>query len=260
MQPIKHIIAVASGKGGVGKSTVALNLALALSQSGSKVGLLDADIYGPSAQIMLAIDEKPLVQGEQILPIEKMGLKVMSMGFLASEETPVIWRGPMIAGILQQFLAQVAWGSLDYLVIDMPPGTGDAQLTLAQKASISGAVIVTTPQDVALADATRGLKMFKQVGVPVLGIIENMSYFICDACSKKHFIFKNGGGEKTARELQVPFLGTIPVDPRVVQGGDAGTPILLSHPDSEVSRSFAALAEKVVAALNQRPDNLHLTW
>lgn len=265
MSSLKHvnnIIAVASGKGGVGKSTVAVNLALALAKSGAEVGLMDADIYGPSVPMMLGLTGKPHVVGNMVLPVQKMGIKAMSMGLLAGDDTPVIWRGPMVAGILQQFLAQIDWGPLDYLVIDLPPGTGDAQLTLTQKAPISGAVIVTTPQDVALLDARRGLKMFQQVNVPVLGIVENMSYFICDGCSKKHFIFQGGGGRRVAQELNIPLLGQIPIDPKVAAGGDNGTPIVFADRAATVSKAYFELAKKIIVALTQRetPSALHLKW
>lgn len=267
LRQIKNIVAVASGKGGVGKSTVALNLALTLAGSGAQVGLLDADIYGPSIPTMLGIQDRPKVVANKVLPLVARGLKTISMGVLAGPETPVIWRGPMVAGILQQFLAQVEWGVLDYLVVDLPPGTGDAQLTLTQKAPISGAVIVTTPQDVALIDARRGLKMFQEVGVPVLGIVENMSYFICDQCSKKHTIFRQGGGRRIAEELGVPFLGEIPLDPRVAAGGDKGNPIVLEFPESDVAGAYKSLAGQVAATLSilsetkgERPQELHLKW
>lgn len=250
LKQIKNIIAVASGKGGVGKSTVALNLALALAESGAAVGLMDADIYGPSVPTMLGIQTRPRVIGKMVQPIVACGLKTISMGVLTGDDTPVIWRGPMIAGILQQFLAQVSWGELDYLVIDLPPGTGDAQLTLAQKAPISGAVIVTTPQEVALMDARRGLKMFQQVGVPVLGIVENMSWFVCDQCSKKHFLFREGGGRKIAQELGVGFLGEIPIDPQIPVGCDQGKPIVQTAPNSESAKAFKNLAGAVAAQLS----------
>ena len=250
LKGIKNIIAVASGKGGVGKSTVACNLALALVKSGATVGLMDADVYGPSIPMMLGITERPRVKDDKVIPVEKFGLKVLSMGLLTSEDTPVIWRGPMVAGLLQQFLGQVEWGVLDYLVMDLPPGTGDAQLTLTQQAPISGAVIVTTPQDVALLDARRGLRMFQQVNVPVLGIVENMSYFICDQCHKRHTIFKSGGGKRVAEELQVPLLGEIPIDALVADGGDAGNPIVASWPDSTVAQSYRTLAGRIAAALS----------
>ncbi len=251
LKNIRNIIAVASGKGGVGKSTVAVNLALALAKMGGKVGLLDCDIYGPSIPTMLAVTERPTVVDDKVVPIEKSGLKILSMGMLTTEDTPIIWRGPMVAGILQQFISQVEWGTLDYLVMDLPPGTGDAQLTLAQKAPISGAIIVTTPQDVAVLDARRGLKMFQQVHVPVLGIVENMSYFICDQCEKKHFIFKSKGGENVAKELKLPLLAEIPLDSKVAVGGDAGRPIFTTHPDSEVAKSFQHLADQVTATFTR---------
>lgn len=264
MPGIPKIIAVASGKGGVGKSTVAVNLSLALRTMSERVGLLDADVYGPSLPLMLGLSEKPLVQGNKLLPMEKFGLKTMSMGLLASEDTPVIWRGPMVASILQQFLVQVAWGPLDYLVIDFPPGTGDAQLTIAQKTSIHGAMIVTTPQEVSLLDARRGLKMFQQVNVPVLGIVENMSYFLCDQCSKKHFLFSKGGGEKVAQELGLPLLGEIPFAPEVVEAGDRGEPIFIQNRGSLVSQSYLNLAHRVVSLLSSGEDQegktLHLRW
>lgn len=263
---VKNIIAVASGKGGVGKSTVALNLALALSKTGAKTGLLDADIYGPSIPMMLSILEKPFVRGDKIIPIEKFGIKSMSMGLLMGEETPVIWRGPMVTGILKQFLSQVEWGALDYLVMDLPPGTGDAQLTLTQTAPISGAVIVTTPQEISLMDATRGLKMFQQVNVPVLGIVENMSYFICDGCEKRHNIFREGGGGRIAKELNLPLLAEIPLDPSVALGSDLGEPVVVCKPDSEITKIYRDLAGRVAASLSilsekkTSPQELHLKW
>lgn len=237
------MLAVASGKGGVGKSTVAVNLTLALAQTGSRCGLLDADVYGPSVPMMLGVNERPAVKENKVQPIEKFGIKVISMGLFATEDMPVIWRGPMVSNLLQQFLEQVDWGALDYLIIDLPPGTGDAQLTLTQKAPLAGGIIVTTPQDVALLDARRALKMFQQVNVPVLGIVENMSYFICDQCDKRHDIFKAGGGKKIAQELNVPFLAEIPIDIHVPQGGDCGEPIVRAYPDSLVSQVYVSLAK-----------------
>jgi ATP-binding protein involved in chromosome partitioning len=242
-------IAVASGKGGVGKSTVAANLALALHRQGSKVGLLDADIYGPSQQMMMGCTERPRVTAaEKILPVDGHGVQVMSLGFLMEPDTPVIWRGPMVMKALQQFLEDVEWGALDVLVVDLPPGTGDAQLTITQLLPLDGAIIVTTPQDVALIDARKGLAMFQKVNVPVLGIIENMATFVCPHCGKESEIFKRGGGRRTAERLGVPFLGEIPIDPAVVVGGDAGTPIVMSHPDSGAAKAFTAVA----AALRER--------
>ncbi|MBK7975796.1 MAG: iron-sulfur cluster carrier protein ApbC [Deltaproteobacteria bacterium] len=247
---VKNPIAVASGKGGVGKSTTAVNLALALRHSGATVGLLDADIYGPSVPIMLGINERPGMVGQRLLPVERYGLKVMSMGFLITENTPVVWRGPMVHNILHQFLTQVDWGELDYLVIDLPPGTGDAQLTLTQSAPLAGAVIVTTPQDVALADAVKGLAMFTKVNVPVLGIVENMSYFLCPHCNERSEIFGHGGGRRKADELQVPFLGEVPIVGAIREGGDNGRPVVVADPDSAVSKVYLEVAGALAARLS----------
>lgn len=250
LEGVKSIVAVASGKGGVGKSTVATNLALALSKSGASVGLMDADIYGPSIPLMLGISKTPNVTPERkLVPVERFGLKLVSMGFLTDDDSPVIWRGPMVHGIVQQFLSDVLWGELDYLIIDLPPGTGDAQLTLTQLAPLSGAVIVTTPQDVALIDARKGLRMFERVNVPVLGIIENMSYFVCPHCGSQTDIFSTGGGERCAAEIKVPFLGRIPLDGTVRECGDAGTPIVAAHPDHAVSKTYARIAHALVEPL-----------
>ena len=247
---VRFKIAVASGKGGVGKSTVAANLALALSRLGSRVGLMDSDIYGPSQQMMMGIDEKPFLnEGNQIVPIERFGVRVMSLGFLMDVDQPVIWRGPMVMKAVEQFLQDVSWGKLDFLVVDLPPGTGDAQLTLTQKIHLSGAVIVTTPQDVALIDARKGLAMFQKVNVPVLGIVENMSYFVCRKCGHREEIFKHGGGERTAKKLNVPFLGAIPLDPAVAIGGDAGVPIVAAEPESPVTHAFLRIAETILQRL-----------
>ena len=249
---VKYKIAVASGKGGVGKSTVAANLALALKSLGHTVGLLDADIYGPSQQLMMGCTEPPRVnEAEKILPVDGHGVAVMSLGFLMDPDTPVIWRGPMVMKALQQFLEDVEWGELDYLVVDLPPGTGDAQLTLTQQVPLDGAVIVTTPQDVALIDARKGLLMFRKVNVPLLGVIENMSAYVCPHCGHREEIFKAGGGRKTAEELGVPFLGDVPIDPAIVVGGDAGTPIVISHPDSLAAKAFLALAAEVVRQVSR---------
>ena len=247
---VRFKIAVASGKGGVGKSTVAANLALALERVGHRVGLMDSDIYGPSQQMMMGIDEKPYVNEQnQIVPIDRYGVKVMSLGFLMDVDQPVIWRGPMVMKAVEQFLQDVAWGPLDFLVIDLPPGTGDAQLTLTQKIHLSGAVIVTTPQDVSLIDARKGLAMFQKVNVPVLGIIENMSYYLCPQCGHRDEIFKHGGGRRTAEQLRVPFLGEIPLDPRVAIGGDSGRPIVAGEPKSEVSEIYLRIADQVAKAV-----------
>lgn len=243
---VRYKVAVASGKGGVGKSTVAANLALALQRGGATVGLLDADIYGPSQQLMMGCTDKPRVNAaEKILPVDGNGVAVMSLGFLMDPDQPVIWRGPMVMKALQQFIEDVEWGTLDYLVVDLPPGTGDAQLTITQQVPLDGAVIVTTPQDVALIDARKGLAMFQKVNVPVLGMIENMSAFVCPHCGERSEIFKHGGGRRTAEQLGVPFLGDIPIDPAIVLGGDAGTPIVASHPDSAAAKAFLELAAAV---------------
>jgi len=245
---VAHIIAVASGKGGVGKSTTAVNLALGLAALGLKVGLLDADIYGPSIPRLLGITDRPqpVSPGSRVLkPLHGFGLKVMSMGFLVEEDTPMIWRGPMVMSALQQMLREVAWGELDVLVVDMPPGTGDAQLTLAQQTPLSGAVIVSTPQDLALIDARKGLNMFRRVDVPVLGIVENMSYFTCTKCGERHEIFGHGGARAEAERLGVPFLGEVPLDLDLRQRSDAGQPIVVSKPDSEHAAIYRAIAERV---------------
>jgi len=253
MQPailggVKYRIAVASGKGGVGKSTVSTNLALAIRALGYSVGLLDADIYGPSQQMMLGITGRPQIDetDEKIVPMERHGIKTMSLGLITDADTPVIWRGPMVMKAIDQFLTDVKWGELDFMIIDLPPGTGDAQLTLTQKAGLTGAVVVTTPQDVALIDARKGLAMFRKVNVPVLGIVENMSYFICRHCGEREEIFGHGGGQKTAALLGVPFLGEVPIDPKVVVGGDTGEPIVASDPKAPASAAFRELARQVV--------------
>lgn len=258
---VKNIIAVASGKGGVGKSTVAVNLAIALADTGAVTALMDADVYGPSVPIMLGLvgqQPEPTEDEEKILPLEAHGIRAMSLGFLTDTEAPVIWRGPMVHKTLQQLLEVVQWGELDYLIIDMPPGTGDAQLTLTQSVSLSGAVIVTTPQDVALLDARKGLHMFQRVNVPVLGIVENMSFFACPHCGKTSHIFSSGGGKRTADKLDIPLLGQIPIDPAITEGGDSGVPISRSAPDSEPALAYRSLAGKVAAQLStlaMQPDN-----
>jgi ATP-binding protein involved in chromosome partitioning len=252
MTGVKNIVAVASGKGGVGKSTTAINLALALKHYGARVGLLDADVYGPSMAMMFGLHEKPRISDDKkLIPLEGYGVKVVSMGFLSDPDKPVIWRGPMVHGLLQQFLRDVEWGELDYVVIDLPPGTGDAQLSISQMLSISGAVIVTTPQDVSLLDARKGLLMFRQMKVPVLGIVENMSYFHCPHCNERTDIFRHGGGRRTSEELGVPFLGEVPLDPRVVIGGDAGKPIVAEDPESPTSKAYLRIAGQVAASLSK---------
>ncbi|BAY19646.1 hypothetical protein NIES21_55110 [Anabaenopsis circularis NIES-21] len=245
---IKNILAVSSGKGGVGKSTVAVNVAVALAQTGAKVGLLDADIYGPNDPTMLGLGDAQITvrstdKGEVLEPAFNHGVKLVSMGFLIDKDQPVIWRGPMLNGVIRQFLYQVEWGELDYLIVDMPPGTGDAQLTLTQAVPMAGAVIVTTPQTVALLDARKGLRMFQQMNVPVLGIVENMSYFIPpDMPDKQYDIFGSGGGEKTATELGVPLLGCVPLEISTRVGGDNGVPIVVAEPDSAAAKALKAIA------------------
>jgi len=246
---VKHIIAVASGKGGVGKSTVAVNLALSLSRLGLKVGLLDADIYGPSLPRLLGITEKPESDGHTLHPIIRHGIKTMSIGFLVKEDEAMIWRGPMVQSALTQMLSDVAWAPLDVLVLDMPPGTGDAQLTIAQRVPLKGAVIVSTPQDIALIDARKGIAMFKKTQVPILGVVENMSMFTCPDCGSSHAIFGHGGARETAEKLGAPFLGEIPLVPRIRETSDAGTPVAVSVPDGPEAKAFLDLAGKVAAAL-----------
>ena len=245
---VKYKIAVASGKGGVGKSTVSTNLALALRDLGFSVGMLDADIYGPSQQMMLGIAGHPQIDesDEKIMPMENHGIKTMSLGLITDPDTPVIWRGPMVMKALDQFLSDVKWGELDFMIIDLPPGTGDAQLTMTQKVPLTGAVVVTTPQDVALIDARKGLAMFRKVNVPVLGIIENMSYYICRHCGEREEIFGHGGGHRTADMLGVPFLGEVPLDPKVVVGGDSGEPIVILDPASKAAQAFREIAASIL--------------
>jgi ATP-binding protein involved in chromosome partitioning len=245
---LRHIVAVASGKGGVGKSTMAVNLALALKAKGLKVAILDADVYGPSLPKLLGITGRPKAadaDNKRMQPMEAYGLKVMSMGFLVAEETPIVWRGPMVMSALMQMMRDVTWGDIDIMVVDLPPGTGDVQLTLAQQTPLSGAVIVSTPQDLALLDARKGLNMFRKVNVPILGIIENMSYFICTKCSERHEIFGHGGAREEARRLGVPFLGEVPLAIEVRTLSDAGEPIVAMQPDGTHARIFAQIAEKV---------------
>lgn len=247
---IRQIIAVASGKGGVGKSTTSINLALALKSLGLKVGVLDADIYGPSMPRLMGISGKPEKADERLLkPMEGHGLKVMSMGFLVEEETPMIWRGPMVISALTQMLREVQWGELDVLVVDMPPGTGDAQLTMAQQVPLAGAVIVSTPQDLALIDARKGLNMFKRVDVPLLGIVENMSFFVCPDCGSQHDIFGHGGARAEAERIGVPFLGAIPLAMTIREKSDAGNPVMVSEPEGPHALAYQSIAAKVLEQL-----------
>jgi ATP-binding protein involved in chromosome partitioning len=245
---VKNIIAIASGKGGVGKSTTAINLALTLRDQGAEVGILDADVYGPSLALLTGAKGRPdTTPDRKIMPLIGQGMKLMSMAFFMNDDTPVIWRGPMVHGLIKQFLTDVQWGELDYLIVDMPPGTGDAALTLTQMAPLSGAVIVTTANDLSLIDARKGLQMFEKVGVPILGIVENMSYFTpSDQPDRKYHIFGRGGGERVSKELNVAFLGEVPIDPRIAEDGDLGKPIVTSQPDSPSSVAFKRIAGEVV--------------
>jgi ATP-binding protein involved in chromosome partitioning len=252
---VKNVVLVMSGKGGVGKSTVATNLALALARMGTRVGLLDADIYGPSIPTMLGITGQPTSDGQRIQPLERFGVKLMSIGFLLEDaKSAVVWRGPMLHGALLQFLKDVAWGALDFLLLDLPPGTGDVALTLSQKVRASGAVIVTTPQEVALQDVYKSVSMCQKVGIPVLGVVENESYFVCDGCEKRHELFGAGGGKKIAEYAKAPLLGQIPLHPSVREWGDAGTPIVQAAPSSSTAQAFVAVAEQLIATLGARED------
>ena len=250
IEGVKNIIAVGSGKGGVGKTTVTVNLAVALAQTGAAVGLMDADIYGPNVPLMMGIVGRPYAVDNRIQTLSNYGVRVMSMGFLASDDTPLIWRGPMLHNVIQQFIRQVDWGELDYLLIDLPPGTGDVQLSLTQTVPLMGAIIVSTPQDVALQDACKAILMFRQVRVEVLGIVENMSYFQCPKCNERTHIFSHGGGAVTAEKYGVPFLGEVPLNASLREGGDSGKPVVAADPDSIVARAFTSIAEKVAAQVS----------
>ncbi len=249
---VKNVIAVASGKGGVGKSTTSVNVALALAETGAQVGLMDADIYGPNIPLMMGLKERPELHGTdgRIEPVLSYGIKLISIGFFVDVDSPVIWRGPMVHSAIQQFLRDVDWGELDYLVIDLPPGTGDAPLSLAQLIPLSGVVIVTTPQDVALQDVYKGIAMFRRLEVPIIGVVENMSYFVCPNCSTKHRIFGEGGGKKVARHFGVPFLGEVPLNPRVREGGDEGRPIILTDPQSVEAEAYRQVAGAIAAQVS----------
>jgi len=248
---VKYVVAISSGKGGVGKSTVAVNLAVALGLTGAKVGLLDADIYGPNIPMMMGVEKTPEQQDGKITPAESHGIKIISMGFFVPEDTAVVWRGPMVHTAIQQLFRDVLWGELDYLLIDLPPGTGDAQLTLTQLVSLAGAVTVTTPQEVALHDVRKGMMMFQKVNVPLLGIVENMSFFLCGHCGERTEIFSHGGGERAAEKLGIPFLGRVPIDPAIRAGGDTGNPIVVAKPDSPQAKAFREIAEKLATALQR---------
>lgn len=247
---VKNIIAVSSGKGGVGKSTVAVNISVALASLGAKVGLLDTDIYGPNVPIMMGTNEEPRVRGNKIAPREAYNVRFMSVGLLNRGDQAVIWRGPMLHRLIEQFLRDVEWGELDYLVVDMPPGTGDVQLSLAQLVPVTGAVLVTTPQEVSLSDVRKAYNMFQQVGVPVLGIVENMSYFVCSNCSEKHEIFGNGGGEDLASRYNTPLLGQIPLSVGIREGGDMGVPVVAGAPDSAQASAFRQAAEALATQVS----------
>lgn len=249
---VKNTIAVASGKGGVGKSTVAVNLAVALAKDGASVGLVDADIYGPSIPLMMGIKGRPQMSGQKLLPMENWGVKVMSIGFLIDPMQAVIWRGPMASGAVKQFMSDVVWGDLDYLIFDLPPGTGDIQLTLVQTIPLTGAVIVTTPQDISLADARKGFVMFQKVKVPILGIVENMSYYVCSHCGHRDNIFDTGGGQKAAEELGVPFLGEVPVDTSIRVSGDIGKPVVADEGSTQLGEAIIRIARNMAAQVSIR--------
>jgi len=247
---VKNVIAVGAGKGGVGKTTVAVNLAIALAKCGSRVGMIDGDIYGPNVPIMLGMKTDLITDGQKIVPAEKFGLQVISMGFLTKDDAPIIWRGPMLHGALQQFFREVKWGELDYLIVDMPPGTGDVALSLSQTVPVAGSIVVTTPQQVSLADSRRAVAMYKKLNIPPLGIIENMSYFACPNCHHESDIFGHGGGERMAAELGVPFLGRVPIYQPIREGSDNGVPLVISEPDSPAARAFIAAAEQTAAQVS----------
>ena len=248
---VQNLIAVGSGKGGVGKTTVAVNLAVALAALGHRVGLMDADVYGPNVPMMMGINKTPMAYGERIQPLENFGVKLMSMGFLSPGDKPLVWRGPMLHSVIQQFLRGVDWGDLEYLLIDLPPGTGDVQLTLIQTAPVTGAVVVTTPSDVSLEDARKAVHMFNQVKVPILGIVENMSYLICPHCQERVDVFSTGGGERTAREMNVNFLGALPLDPAVRAGGDTGKPVALRNGNDPHGTVFLDLAQRTIERIRE---------
>ena len=250
VEGVKNIVAVGAGKGGVGKTTVAVNLAIALAKRGSRVGIIDGDIYGPNVPIMLGINQQLTTDGKKILPAEKHGLQVISMGFMTSDEAPVIWRGPMLHGAIQQFFREVRWNDLDYLIVDMPPGTGDVALSLSQTVPVAGSIVVTTPQQVSLADSRRAIRMYQKLNIPTLGVIENMSHFVCPNCSHEADIFGHGGGQKMAESMNVAFLGRVPIYQPIREGSDTGVPLMLSEPDSPAAKAFMATAERVAAEIS----------
>ena len=260
---VKNIVAVGAGKGGVGKTTVAVNLAVALARCGGRVGIVDGDIYGPNVPIMLGMKTQLTTDGQKIVPAEKYGLQVISMGFLTGDDAPIIWRGPMLHGALQQFFREVRWTGLDYLVIDLPPGTGDIALSLSQTVPVAGAIVVTTPQQVSLADTRRAVAMYKKLNIPPLGIVENMSYFVCPDCGHESDIFGRGGGEQMAAEVNVPFLGRVPIYQPIREGGDSGVPLMIAEPESPAARALMAVAERTAAQLSiasyNRPATIPLT-
>ncbi len=247
---VKNIIAVGAGKGGVGKTTVAVNLALALTRCGSKVGIIDGDIYGPNVPMMLGMKDQLLTDGQKMVPAEKYGLQVVSMGFLTQDDAPIIWRGPMLHSALQQFFREAKWTNLDYLIIDLPPGTGDVALSLSQIAPVAGAIVVTTPQQVSLADSRRAIAMYRKLNIQPLGVVENMSFFSCPSCAHESDIFGRGGGERMAAELDVPFLGRLPIYQPIREGGDSGVPVMIAEPESVASRAFLAAAEQAAAQVS----------
>jgi ATP-binding protein involved in chromosome partitioning len=256
---VKNVVAIGAGKGGVGKTTVAVNLALALAKCGGRVGLVDADIYGPNVPIMLGMKTQLTTDGQKILPAQKFGLQVISMGFLTADEAPIIWRGPMLHGALQQFFREVRWDNLDYLVVDLPPGTGDVALSLSQTVPVAGAIVVTTPQQVSLADSRRAVAMYRKLNIPPLGVVENMSYFVCPNCQHEADIFGHGGGEQMAIELGVPFVGRIPIYQPIREGSDAGVPLMMSEPESAAARAFTAAAERMAAQISLASFNRRAT-
>jgi ATP-binding protein involved in chromosome partitioning len=247
---VRNVLAVGAGKGGVGKTTVAVNLAIALGKYGGRVGMIDGDIYGPNVPIMLGIRTELGTDGRQIVPAERFGIKVVSMGFLASDDAAVIWRGPMLHGVIQQFFRDVAWGELDYLIVDLPPGTGDVALSLSQTVPVAGAIVVTTPQVVSLADTRRAVRMYQKLNIPTLGLVENMSHFVCPSCGLESDIFGKGGGEQMAADLGLPFLGRIPIQEPIRVGGDRGVPVVVSEPDSPAGRAFLSVAERAAAQVS----------